>query len=1340
MRKKRVETLKKKNSREIIIYICIILALILVSLSIKFLTGNVAKTNLEKRLLEIEKCNNDGICGPEENRDNCLLDCKRPAPTNENALCLYNKNDEISSEICDYYLEKRPGASKFGLDLNEGDFRSGDYGGQRNYYGTYEVMNKEIFDEKVIAPLLEYINSHQNIHITHLAIAKGLPIAIHMEKVCGRCPDRISTMKYFNNPDNARLEYPSLNKRLYEHFNPEDYKNSNGDYYVQFVVSYLNAYTLDDVKKMIDKAVAPAPNMDEVNWILDRDEDGFSISEKFMLALKASFLKNTLNTNIIIDSNNGPDVITSENPIIGYIGPGKYHSGYRGGMWVSGRTPAGNKIFDLETANRAIFASIESYNARTFTGTPRHLYWTDDFAPGYPAMPTGHQGKLADAFSPESFAGESYSGSFSGAIGHVDEPGLTGAESYSKRFFDAYIDGLTLAESALFASQLATPVLVAGDPLMKLYDSDNIKLKNGEICVNDLQCSSGNCDISLSDISEKRCHANADNCVFGSSSNNMRTYASGNAMSEGNEIINGGSYCSYKFDAIFSCIEGEWQKTEASPGYECEFTSYEPPAFNTRWNQVPGATCEENEQCASGICKEDLQGVKRCIKESGNCIVDSEGYEVPDKNFICTDELHKRMCANGEWIKKEALCPWGCDNGKCIGEFFTLPATLNIKKNQHYTFSIPFKPKVRYVHEMFPEEDALQLSVWDAESKTYRSIEFVDGAWEGSGATSLASPGTVVWLYSNKDMILNLESDPIDSPEDIKIKGEFNFISIPACANKYTASDVLAEIMSLENLNDAPCYAVSQLDSGSNPSYWNYDLERGLRGKRADFNIRAYEPFTVYCRADADFIWKPSCNPKELFPNRIYKDSYKTIELSETESKLYIGPHAILINKKIKDPAEFSVVELKREQKPWTNEDSYLIINNLILEEGITKTIYLEKNNPLSNSVCIRDENNLEDVNDIKANCISIDCPGELGDYSCDIQNGKFIVRGLKHSGVVETTTIPLCTENDWQASLSPPFCPPSEKQIKTWNKINQCHNGVDKPETEEASCTYVKILKKEDLLLRTENNKTFVIENTTNSTLIFFDEEDSLNFDNVSIVLSSDWENISYIIVNNLSLINLTKSLYLKTSNESYNAICVADKEGLNEKRDILSNCTLFSCPGNSGNYSCGIENLTFIVSGLIHSGVIESYIEPLPDEEPPAEDAGSNRGNTGGSSSGGGGLPSANLASCNSDWQCTLSECINGFQQTLCEDLNSCNISIGAPLQTTINCNLSSEEENNSLQDSNKINLQNENESDESSRYLSDKKIIVIVLSILAISLITALLIIWFIKSRKKLQSAPQ
>lgn len=65
---------------------------------------------------------------------------------------------------------------------------------------------------------------------------------------------------------------------------------------------------------------------------------------------------------------------------------------------------------------------------------------------------------------------------------------------------------------------------------------------------------------------------------------------------------------------------------------------------------------------------------------------------------------------------------------------------------------------------------------------------------------------------------------------------------------------------------------------------------------------------------------------------------------------------------------------------------------------------------------------------------------------------------GITHpsSETISCTYIPpQCTEGDWSSSISPTLCPISEQQTKTWTKTSSCSGGINHPSSETISCTY---------------------------------------------------------------------------------------------------------------------------------------------------------------------------------------------------------------------------------------------------------------------------------------------
>ena len=58
-----------------------------------------------------------------------------------------------------------------------------------------------------------------------------------------------------------------------------------------------------------------------------------------------------------------------------------------------------------------------------------------------------------------------------------------------------------------------------------------------------------------------------------------------------------------------------------------------------------------------------------------------------------------------------------------------------------------------------------------------------------------------------------------------------------------------------------------------------------------------------------------------------------------------------------------------------------------------------------------------------------------------------------KYEKIQCSPQVPKCTENDWQSTLEPIKCPSSGKQNRYWTKKNECDGGIKKPSKEEIAC-----------------------------------------------------------------------------------------------------------------------------------------------------------------------------------------------------------------------------------------------------------------------------------------------
>jgi len=744
---------------------------------------------------------------------------------------------------------------------------------------SYEDMNRIEFEEHVLNPILSYTDEHPEFDITHLAVAKDLPTTIWDDNVVSAELSKkyIGALSFFafpyyniSNSERVASSYYFNNKRDLKHFDPGEYYNEElGEYKIRFATSYLNGYNLENIKKMIDKAVAPAPDLEGVKWVCDADGIGVRgnfLPSYFYLVKDNLVMKGIQEDNVIIeDTKNIPFVFNDD--IIAYTSPGYWHKSYWSSWMFDGKV-------QIKPVNRAIMTSIESHNAQTFKQDEFHG--------------NNYQGKLAQAFMPNSFGGSDYSNIFAGAAGHVHEPYLFKAVDHRRDFFDLYYEGLTLGEVGLMLTGDRWMNIFVGDPLMMIRDEPKTGLADGELCSSNEECRNGYCNkgLNLSNgaIEEVRfCHGNDDNCIY--------IYNEDKIF----EKINGYGECINETHAR-ECIDGEWSDYIISEDRICRIYM-DGWIFGFIWTKKDGEECIEDDECSRGYCDYDLEGVKRCNYGEGYCVIGEGLGSVGNGNYACINDNQKRRCVDAGWTDEIVNCGNGCLNGWCIGEGFIPPDRFILSPGENRYLSLPIYPgqlddpeaiKIKNVFRSFTgsffpaaADSVYKFSEgsWTAYGKSEKGEWKKTNDWfNGEPVDVEIAPGEGFYVEikeHNPEQELVISGTTFEDSVSVVLEGMYSLIGIPYCAEKYTASSLLAEIRVV-----APeCNAISMANSDGGPiPWWSFDEDYDAYGIKKDFPIFDYMAYWIYCDAETDFVWTPSCSIAPVCDNDLVCEEGETNE------------------------------------------------------------------------------------------------------------------------------------------------------------------------------------------------------------------------------------------------------------------------------------------------------------------------------------------------------------------------------------------------------------------------------------------------------------------------------
>ncbi len=207
---------------------------------------------------------------------------------------------------------------------------------------------------------------------------------------------------------------------------------------LSYLVTRLDAFTVEDVKAMINRSLA-ADKSGNYTWVLDDDPtpQGRLGSYARMAAAYGRLLR--LNQQTRYDISERP-VLTDVNSVMGYVSHGR-HSGLPADYILNS--------LNFRYANGALFTTYESFNAWSFIAGNRPTFcWSCA------------QGLIGDFIQKGG----------TGGIGNVYEPFVSGIANESI-LFSMYAAGYTLAEAAYMSmSYLNWQNTVVGDPLCRIAD------------------------------------------------------------------------------------------------------------------------------------------------------------------------------------------------------------------------------------------------------------------------------------------------------------------------------------------------------------------------------------------------------------------------------------------------------------------------------------------------------------------------------------------------------------------------------------------------------------------------------------------------------------------------------------------------------------------------------------------------------------------------------------------------------------------------------------------------------------------------------------------------------
>ena len=346
----------------------------------------------------------------------------------ENVLLVVNAKSKVSPAVAMYYLRRRhvPASQICTIHAPDDD-----------------EVDRTTFDKRIRLPIMECLKrGNLQDRILYIVLTKGVPLGIQGSD--GRASDRASVdselaLVY---QDLLGVQHPLPGKIP----NPYFVRHATGNFvrfshreFAMYLVTRLDGYDLEDIRALIDRALAPSR---EGRFILDEEYDDSKAGNVWLREAAQNLqVVGVPESRIVLEQTT--KFLTGEKDVLGYASWGSNdhanHSRFIGNTWKNG----------------ALLDEFVSTDARTFERPPKGWtigQWSDP-------PETMFKG------SPQSLIADYIHEGVTGAAGHVYEPYLD-ACIRPQILFPAYVRGLNLAESYYAAMPyLSWMTIVVGDPL-----------------------------------------------------------------------------------------------------------------------------------------------------------------------------------------------------------------------------------------------------------------------------------------------------------------------------------------------------------------------------------------------------------------------------------------------------------------------------------------------------------------------------------------------------------------------------------------------------------------------------------------------------------------------------------------------------------------------------------------------------------------------------------------------------------------------------------------------------------------------------------------------------------